>query len=68
VPLDELRSPETKPKEIIASRQLFAACSQAKHNSYKNQLGRIGVLAGSKGFVGAALMHHKVRSGRAPGW
>jgi len=30
VPLDELRSPETKPKEIIASPQLFAACFQAE--------------------------------------
>jgi ADP-dependent NAD(P)H-hydrate dehydratase / NAD(P)H-hydrate epimerase len=57
VPLDELRPPETKPKEIVANpaalRDLFP---RRKYNSYKNQFGRIGVLAGSKGFVGAALM------------
>jgi NAD(P)H-hydrate epimerase len=27
-----------------------------RYNSYKNQFGRIGVVAGSRGFVGAALM------------
>ena len=57
VPLEELRPPQTKPKEIIASpgafRDLFP---RRKYNSYKNQFGRIGVVAGSKGFVGAALM------------
>src|SRR2546430_1944661 len=55
--LDEWRKPETKPKEIIASptvRRRFLA--RRKYNSYKNQFGRIGVVAGSKGFVGAALM------------
>ena len=57
VPLDELRSPETKPKEIIASPAAFRALlPRRKYNSYKNQFGRIGVVAGSKGFVGAALM------------
>src|SRR5712675_1956820 len=57
VPLDELRSPETKPKEIIASPAAFCGLlPRRKYNSYKNQFGRIGVLAGSKGFVGAALM------------
>jgi ADP-dependent NAD(P)H-hydrate dehydratase / NAD(P)H-hydrate epimerase len=57
VPLDELRPPETKPKEIIASLAAFRALlPRRKYNSYKNQFGRIGVVAGSKGFVGAALM------------
>jgi ADP-dependent NAD(P)H-hydrate dehydratase / NAD(P)H-hydrate epimerase len=57
VRLEELRLPNTKPKEIIASpigsRGLLPRRS---YNSYKNQFGRIGVVAGSKGFVGAALM------------
>jgi NAD(P)H-hydrate epimerase len=56
VPLDELR-PETKPKEIIASPAAFRGLlPRRKYNSYKNQFGRIGVVAGSEGFVGAALM------------
>ena len=57
VPLDELRPPKTKPREIIASPAAFRALlPRRKYNSYKNQFGRIGVVAGSKGFVGAALM------------
>jgi hydroxyethylthiazole kinase-like uncharacterized protein yjeF len=57
VPLDELRSPQTKPKEIIASPAAFRGLLRKRnYNSYKNQFGRIGVVAGSKGFVGAALM------------
>ncbi len=57
VPLDELRPPKTKPKGIIASPTAFRALlPRRKYNSYKNQFGRIGVVAGSKGFVGAALM------------
>src|SRR5580765_5484934 len=57
VPLDELRPPKTKPKEIIASPTAFRALlPRRKYYSYKNQFGRVGVVAGSKGFVGAALM------------
>ncbi len=60
VPLDELRPPKTKPKEIIASPNAFRALlPRRKYNSYKNQFGRVGVVAGSKGFVGAALMASK---------
>ena len=55
--LDELRPPETKSREIIASPAAFRGLlPRRKFNSYKNQFGRIGVVAGSKGFVGAALM------------
>jgi ADP-dependent NAD(P)H-hydrate dehydratase / NAD(P)H-hydrate epimerase len=55
--LDELRAPETKPKEIITSSPAFGGLLlRRKYNSYKNQFGRIGVVASSKGFVGAALM------------
>jgi NAD(P)H-hydrate epimerase len=57
VPLDELRPPARKPKEIISSPPAFVGLlPRRKYNSYKNQFGRIGVVAGSKGFVGAALM------------
>jgi ADP-dependent NAD(P)H-hydrate dehydratase / NAD(P)H-hydrate epimerase len=57
VPLNELRPPKTKPKEIIASPLAFCGLlGRRKFNSYKNQFGRIGVVAGSKGFIGAALM------------
>ena len=57
VPLEELRPPQTKAKEIIASPVAFSGLlPRRKYNSYKNQFGRIGVVGGSKGFVGAALM------------
>jgi NAD(P)H-hydrate epimerase len=57
VPLEELRPPETKPKEIIASPAAFRSLlPRRNYNSYKNQFGRVAVVAGSKGFVGAALM------------
>ena len=57
VPLDELRAPDAKPKEIIACAAAFCSVlPRRKYNSYKNQFGRIGIVAGSKGFVGAALM------------
>jgi ADP-dependent NAD(P)H-hydrate dehydratase / NAD(P)H-hydrate epimerase len=57
VPLDELRPPQTKPKQIIASPSVFRGLlPRRRYDSYKNQFGRIGVVAGSKGFVGAALM------------
>ncbi len=49
--------PGAKPKEIIASPPAFCRLlPRRKYNSYKNQFGRIGVVAGSKGFIGAALM------------
>jgi len=57
VPLHELRPPEKKTKEIIASPPAFCGLvPRREYSAYKNQFGRIGVVAGSKGFVGAALM------------
>jgi ADP-dependent NAD(P)H-hydrate dehydratase / NAD(P)H-hydrate epimerase len=57
VPLRDLHRPEKKAKEIIGSPQAFhGLVARREYNAYKNQLGRIGVVAGSKGFVGAALM------------
>jgi NAD(P)H-hydrate epimerase len=55
--LDELRPPEKKAKEIVAcAPALRDLLRRRKFNAYKNQFGRIGVVAGSKGFIGAALM------------
>jgi hydroxyethylthiazole kinase-like uncharacterized protein yjeF len=57
VPLHELRPPEKKPKEILAGPPAFSgSLPRREYNAYKNQFGRIGVVAGSRGFVGAALM------------
>jgi ADP-dependent NAD(P)H-hydrate dehydratase / NAD(P)H-hydrate epimerase len=57
VQLDELRSPEKKAKEITAALLAFRELlPRRKFSTYKNQCGRIGVVAGSKGFIGAALM------------
>ncbi len=57
VPLDELRSTEKKSNEIIASPPAFCGLlPRREYSAYKNQFGRVGVVAGSKGFVGAALM------------
>src|SRR5438552_13441278 len=57
VPLGDLRPPEKKATEIISSPPAFRGLlSRREYSAYKNQFGRIGVVAGSKGFVGAALM------------
>jgi hydroxyethylthiazole kinase-like uncharacterized protein yjeF len=57
VPLADLVSEEGAPNELAATaHSLSALLPRRKFNSYKNQFGRIGVVAGSKGFVGAALM------------
>src|SRR5213079_362751 len=56
-PLDELGPPEKKEKEILAcAPALCELLRRRKYDAYKNQFGRIGVVAGSKGFIGAALM------------
>ena len=57
VHLDELRSPEKKAKEVLAALPaLRELLPRRKFSTYKNQCGRIGVVAGSRGFIGAALM------------
>jgi len=57
VPLHDLLPPDKKAKEIIASPPAFRGLlPRREFSAYKNQFGRIGVVAGSKGFVGAALM------------
>jgi NAD(P)H-hydrate epimerase len=55
-PLPDLESGGAR-NEIMATPQALAGLvPRRKFGAYKNQFGRIGVVAGSKGFVGAALM------------
>ncbi|MEY2530889.1 MAG: ADP-dependent NAD(P)H-hydrate dehydratase / NAD(P)H-hydrate epimerase [Verrucomicrobiota bacterium] len=57
VPLVDLVPPETAPNETLATaHSLSALLPRRKFSAYKNQFGRVGVVAGSKGFVGAAIM------------
>ncbi len=57
VPLPELAPPENAQKEILAAQNsLVSLLPRRKFSAYKNQFGRIGIVAGSKGFVGAAIM------------
>src|SRR5437016_6204481 len=57
VPLPGLWPEAGAPNELAASPySLSPLLSRRKFSAYKNEFGRIGVVAGSKGFVGAALM------------
>jgi hydroxyethylthiazole kinase-like uncharacterized protein yjeF len=57
VPLPGLWPDASGPNELVASPySLRSILSRRKFDAYKNQFGRIGVVAGSKGFVGAANM------------
>ena len=57
VPLVDLVPEEGAPNELAATaHSLSALLPRRKFSAYKNQFGRIGVVAGSKGFVGASLM------------
>ena len=57
VPLPDLTLGDGAPNELLAAaHSLSLLLPRRKFSAYKNQFGRIGVVAGSKGFVGAALM------------
>lgn len=57
VPIADLITDISVPNELAATpHSLNALLPRRKFRAYKNQFGRIGVVAGSKGFVGAALM------------
>jgi hydroxyethylthiazole kinase-like uncharacterized protein yjeF len=57
VPLPGLSLEAGAPNELAASPySLSPLLPRRKFSAYKNEFGRIGVVAGSKGFVGAALM------------
>jgi NAD(P)H-hydrate epimerase len=57
VPLADLVPGEIVANEFLATaRSLRPFLPRRKFSSYKNQFGRIGIVAGSEGFVGAAAM------------
>jgi hydroxyethylthiazole kinase-like uncharacterized protein yjeF len=57
VALSELVITPSPANDLIAwAPSLGPLLPRRKFNSYKNELGRIGVVAGSQGFIGAALM------------
>lgn len=57
VPLPDLVPPASASNELLGTaHSLRALLPRRKFSSYKNQLGRIGIVAGSEGFVGAAIM------------
>src|SRR5438309_6146505 len=57
VPLPRLWPEGDAPNELAASPySLSPLLPRRRFSAYKNEFGRIGVVAGSKGFVGAALM------------
>ncbi len=57
VPLDEVVISPSPANDLIAAlHSLGGLLPRRKFNSYKNEVGRIGIVAGSQGFIGAALM------------
>jgi len=57
VPLAELHAGVASPRAVAASADsLCPLVPHRKFSAYKNQFGRIGVVAGSRGFIGAALL------------
>ena len=57
VPLPGPWAEASAPNELAATPySLSAFVPRRKFSAYKNELGRIGVVAGSRGFVGAAVM------------
>jgi NAD(P)H-hydrate epimerase len=57
VALSELAITPSPANDLMAcAHSLRAALPRRKFNAYKNEFGRIGVVAGSQGFIGAGLM------------
>jgi NAD(P)H-hydrate epimerase len=57
VPLDELQPEKTEAHaELATPESLRDLLPRRKYSAYKNQFGRIGIVAGSRGFTGAAIM------------
>jgi ADP-dependent NAD(P)H-hydrate dehydratase / NAD(P)H-hydrate epimerase len=55
VPLSELEVRD-KNETLACAASLRGVLSRRAFNAYKNQFGRIGIIAGSRGFAGAASM------------
>jgi len=57
VPLDELQPEKIESHaELATPESLRDLLPRRKYSAYKNQFGRIGIVAGSRGFTGAAIM------------
>ncbi len=57
MPLDELQPERIEVFAELATREsLRHLVPRRKYSAYKNQFGRIGIVAGSRGFTGAAVM------------
>ncbi len=57
IPLKELRPPQLENSSITADRAaLRALLPRRNFLSHKNQFGRVGIVAGSKGLTGAAVL------------
>jgi NAD(P)H-hydrate epimerase len=57
VPLAELAIAPSPANDVMASQHsLRSILPRRKFGAYKNEFGRVGVVAGSQGFIGAALM------------
>lgn len=55
IPLAALQS-DAGSAEVAIPQTLGALLPRRKYSAYKNQFGRIGIVAGSRGFTGAALL------------
>jgi hydroxyethylthiazole kinase-like uncharacterized protein yjeF len=55
-PLPDLEAGGARNEIMATSQSLAGLIPRRKFGAYKNQFGRIAVVAGSKGFVGAGLM------------
>ena len=57
VSLSELQAPDKTANEMVASSlSLQSLLRRRNYDAYKNQFGRVGIVAGSRGFTGAAIM------------
>ena len=57
VHLPELLPPQTPPSDFVLNApSLSASIPRRPFSAYKNKCGRVGIVAGSPGFVGAALL------------
>jgi len=56
LPLADLEAGGARNEIMATTRSLAGLVPRRKFGAFKNQCGRLGIVAGSKGFVGAALM------------
>ena len=56
VPIAALQPDKPVTAELAIPESLCELLPRRSYSSYKNQFGRIGIVAGSRGFTGAALM------------